>query len=110
MLLIWGERELSNTIKECGRKLLTIDAPTDLVPTVSLIISQDSSNGTGQQQPGTKLKKKEGKSKGKKAKGGAAKVNAKPELSNKTGASQKNELMSLEAIYTKRANQGTQKL
>ena len=111
MLPIWGEKELANTIKEYGRKLLTIDTPTELVPTVSLIISQDGPNGSSsQQQIVTKTKKKEGKNKGKKAKGGVVKVNTKPEQSNKTGSFQKNEFTALEAIYTKRTSEGTRKL
>ena len=108
-LPLLGEQELGNTIKDYGRKLLTVDTPTELAPTVSVTISQDGVISSVA-QTGTKSKKKGNKGKTKKAKGGVAKVIAKPEQSNKTGAFQKNEFTSLENVYTKRTSEGARKL
>ena len=106
---MWGEQELANTIKDYSRKLLTVDMPpAELVPTLSVTMSQDAP-ANGSSQPQTKTKKKGGKGGGKavkKAKGGVAKVAVKPEQSNKTAGCQKNEFLSLESIYTKWTTEG----
>lgn len=103
---MYDEQELANTIKEYGRKHLIIDTPPDLVPAVSLTISQDGSGRNSSSQQATKSKKKGTKGKNKKAKGGVAKVYVKPEQVNKIGCFQKNECTSLESIYTKRTSEG----
>lgn len=108
MLRTWGEQDLANTIKEHSRKLLTIDTPIELVPTISMTISIDAVNGSSQQE-NPKSKKKGGKGKAKKAKGGPVKVAMRPEQANRTGYFQKSEFASLESIYTKWASEGKKK-
>ena len=93
-------------IKDYGRKLLTVDAPTEQTASTSasMVISQDAISNS--QPGGTKSKSKGSKGKTKKVKGGVGKVIVKPEQSNKSGGLQKNEFAALENIYTKRASEG----
>ena len=107
VLPLCGEQELANTIRDYGRKLLSVDAPIDPTPSVTASLTNTQDAITSNQASGTKSKSKGAKTKTKKTKGGGViKVVAKPEQSNKTG-SQKNEFSSLENVYTKRACEGT---
>lgn len=87
---------------------MAIDAPTELVPILSLTMSQDTVNNNNQHQVATKSKKKGGMAGTKKAKGSVAKVSSvKPEQANKVGTLQKNEFTALESVFTQRVSAGT---